>query len=194
MPLTGVDRERKAIEEACQGIYSCEELRFPTADEVLEKIPISEITHFACHGLSDLADPSNSRLLFQKNGKDGPVVDGLTVAKVSTVTTQGPAWIAFLSACSTAEIKVGKLADEGLHLTSAFQVAGFAHVIGSLWSANDDICVRVAELFYDDLTRSGRAQVSNGAVAAALRNAVMQVGAELPLSPDIWVPFVHFGA
>lgn len=193
-PLSGVDRERRAIEKACRGVCSCAELRLPTADEVLEKIPTSDITHFACHGSSDRANPSGSHLVLQRSGQAGPVVDRLTVSRISTVATQGRAWIAFLSACSTAEVKAGKLADEGLHIAGAFQVVGFAHVIGSLWSADDDVCVRVAEIFYGHLSRSGRAEFSNRLVASALRNAVLQVRLEYPCNPYLWAPFVHFGA
>lgn len=46
-----------------------------------------------------------------------------------------------LMACSTAEVRASRLAD-GLHPANAFQVAGFAHVMGPLWSADNDVCVR----------------------------------------------------
>jgi CHAT domain-containing protein len=41
--------------------------------------------------------------------------------------------LAYLSACSTAENKIDQLADEVIHLASAFQVAGFRHVAGAMW-------------------------------------------------------------
>lgn len=38
--------------------------------------------------------------------------------------------------------------DEGLHLASAFQAAGFAHAVGALWQADDETCVEMARAFY----------------------------------------------
>lgn len=87
-----------------------------------------------------------------------------------------------------------KLADESLHIANAFQAAGFAHLIGSLWSAEDGGCLQVAKLFYENLTRSGRAQDSNRAVAAALRSAVLQVLGQFVGDPSLWAAFIHSGA
>jgi tetratricopeptide (TPR) repeat protein len=192
--LEGVQCEKDVIVKACGGIYSCKVLELPTADQVLETVPESNIVHFACHGSSDLSNPSDSHLLLQRRDGGKLVIDRLSVSRLSTIAAKGRAQIVFLSACSTAEVKAGKLKDEGLHLASAFQVVGFAHVIGSLWSADDDVCVRVAEIFYSYLTRSGTAEFSNKCVAMALRSAVMQIRADFPQNPSVWVPFVHFGA
>lgn len=60
--------------------------------------------------------------------------------------------ITSLSACSTAENRVTRPADEVIYLASGFQVAGFAHVIGSMWSSSDEICVEIAKEFYRQLT------------------------------------------
>jgi CHAT domain-containing protein len=128
----------------------------------------------------------------------GPVVDRLTVSRISDVITQGRAWIAYLSACSTAQVKTLKLADGGLHPASAFQVAGFAHVVGSLWPVADDVCVQVAKLFYENLSKGDFAknhpvQSSNLAVAAALRGAVLEVRSERTSDPLGWAAFIHLG-
>lgn len=84
------------------------------------------------------------------------------------------------------------LADECLHLASGFQVAGFAHVIGSLWSADDDICVLLAKSFYLSLTKFGTNR-SNRAVAEALRNAILEIRSDSQ-DPGLWAPFIHSGA
>jgi len=39
--------------------------------------------------------------------------------------------------CGTGEVKNDSLIDEGLHLISACQLAGFRHVIGTLWVVRD---------------------------------------------------------
>ncbi len=153
-----------------------------------------DIVHFACHGSADPKDPSNSHLLLQKSGPSGPVIDKLTVSNISDRNTLGRTWIAYLSACSTAGVEATDLADECLHIASAFQVAGFAHVIGSLRPADDDICVRLAELFYRSLRKSGIPKHSNKAVAEALRNAILEIRSESPPDPRLWAPFIHLGA
>jgi CHAT domain-containing protein len=50
---------------------------------------------------------------------------------------QNPPFLAYLSACSTAKNQAEVLQDEGLHLMAACQLAGFQHVIGSLWAVSD---------------------------------------------------------
>lgn len=193
IPLPGVEDEAKAIAEACQGAYSVEVLPQPTAEDVLKKLSGIDIVHFACHGFSDPADPSNSHLLLQKPGEKGLIVDKLSLSQIAGVVTRGQAQLAFLSACSTAEVKASKLADEGLHLANAFQVSGFGHVIGALWSANDDVSARVAELFYVNLVKANQPIYCDGVVASALRNAVLQVRTEFSKSPELWAPFIHLG-
>jgi tetratricopeptide (TPR) repeat protein len=194
-PLPGADREVAAIENIFSSISSCETLRLPTADQVLAKLSGSAIIHFACHASSDPVNPADSHLVLQREGDTEPVIDRLTLSKISdVVVTQGRAWLAFLSACSTAEVKATMLEDEGLHLAGAFQVAGFAHVVGALWSADDDVCVRVAQLFYTNLVSNSKGPFTNKAVASALRTALLQVRSEFPGDPDMWAPFIHIGA
>ncbi|KAF2469216.1 uncharacterized protein BDR25DRAFT_264442 [Lindgomyces ingoldianus] len=193
--LSGVVREQEAIAETIKQAYTIRPpLQHPTADEALRGIHESEIAHFACHGCADLMDPSNSHLLLQKNSDSGPVVDRLTVSALMGANPQGRAWLAYLSACSTAEIRVKSLADESIHMASAFQVAGFAHVIGSLWPAGDEVCVRVAKLFYKSLLRRNSTTDPNRAVAAALRDAVLQVRKEHGSGPSVWALYIHLGA
>jgi hypothetical protein len=199
--LPGVDKERDAIKRACNGFFDVEELRLPTAEDVLRKLDQSSIVHFACHGASDPRNPYGSHLLLQKRGnKDGKMaLDKLTVSAISKVTTarNRSRWIAFLSACSTAEIKATRLADEGLHLASAFQLCGFSHVIGALWPVNDKACARIAEKFYDELTKCGTAgrRDAQGAaiIAVAFWQVVIQLRAESGDDSSLWAPFVHFG-
>jgi tetratricopeptide (TPR) repeat protein len=194
LPLPGVEDEANAIRKVCTGVYSVEVLSQPTAEDVSKKLSGIDIVHFACHALSDSTDPSNSHLLLQKPGEKGFIVDRLKLSQIAGVVTGGQAQLAFLSACSTAEVKVGKLADEGLHLANAFQVAGFGQVIGALWSANDEVSARLAELFYVDLVKASQSMYRESIVASTLRNAVLQVRTEYSESPELWAPFVHLGA
>ena len=192
--LPGVEEEKLAIQRITTDICKIKALKSPTAEHVLNDMSEFDIVHFACHGCADPKDPSNSHLMLQKSGPSGPVIDKLTVSDISNKNTLGRTWIAYLSACSTAGVEATGLADECLHIASAFQVAGFAHVIGSLRPAEDDRCVRLAELFYRSLTKTGiTTRHSNRAVAEALRNAVLDIRLESP-DPRLWAPFIHSGA
>jgi CHAT domain-containing protein len=104
--------------------------------------------------------------------------------------------IAFLSACSTAENKVVGLADEVIHLASGFQVAGFPHVIGPMWSSDDKICVAVATGFYQELLVGGWNETSNRDVSLALHRSIRYVRSygRNRAKPLLWAQYVHVGA
>lgn len=62
-----------------------------------------------------------------------------------------PPFLAYLSACGTGEIKDQKFFDENIHLISACQLAGFRHVIGTLWEVDDETCVHMARMTYEGI-------------------------------------------
>ncbi|KAF5724673.1 TPR domain-containing protein [Fusarium mundagurra] len=193
-PLPGVLKEESVIREACGEKHKFEARRHPTTSEVLERITESKVVHFACHGLSDPRLPSESHLLLQIQSESGPIIDRLTVERLSKVKAKERSFLAFLSACSTAEVKATSvLSDEAIHLASIFQVSGFAHTIGALWSASDQACVQVAKEFYRNLFKESGGDLSNDMVARALHSAVMKLRSTTD-RPETWAPFVHFGA
>ena len=192
--LPGVLKEEGVVRKACSEKYPFEARMHPTADQVVEGIAESKVLHLACHGWSDPKNPSESHLLLQKQDETGAIVDKLTVARLSNVRETDNAFLVFLSACSTAEVKVAsKLADEALHLASIFQISGFPHAIGSLWSASDPICVQVADEFYRSLFGAEHGGLSDDGVAKALHSAIQKVRFR-SRDPEVWAPFVHFGA
>ncbi|OJJ96663.1 hypothetical protein ASPACDRAFT_46834 [Aspergillus aculeatus ATCC 16872] len=148
--LHGVRREAEAIIDTVRHAMHVNHLAGPSADEILAQISTCELVHFACHGHSDPEDPADSHMLLKKRSSSGFVVDKLTVSQLLDQATSC-AWIAYLSACSTAENRAEKLRDEGIHLTTGFLIAGFPHVIGSLWPASDQVCVYMAAFFYEAL-------------------------------------------
>jgi CHAT domain-containing protein len=110
--------------------------------------------------------------------------------------------LAYLSACSTAKIEQDdELADEAIHLGNLFQALGFAHVIATLWNANDVAAGEIAKRFYEKLLSRGEDDCSTedserldaaGALHAATleyRNAFR--GGDHAFD---WVPFIHIGA
>lgn len=189
--LPGVTTEAFAIKKAVGNVFTVKSLVKPSVESVSGEMGQSDIVHFACHGSSDPADPSNSHLLLYRETGSGAGVGKLTLQQISDSQSAGKAMIAYLSACSTAEVKAGSFADEALHIVSAFQVVGFGHVIGSLWSVDDATSAEVAKLFYESL-RGGNGLITNRAVANALRGAVMSIRGDLP--PLVWASYVHFGA
>ncbi|XEU99252.1 hypothetical protein FSHL1_004539 [Fusarium sambucinum] len=125
------------------------------------------IFHFAGHGQSDNSDPLNSRLMLNDSSSDPFTVTSLFDTKLH----DDPPFLAYLSACGTGRMDNDRFSDEGIHLISACQLAGFRHVIGTLWEVNDKSCVEIARVFYENLKHQGTTDeaVSRGLHAAARR-------------------------
>jgi CHAT domain-containing protein len=102
---------------------------------------------------------------------------------------------AFLSACHTAELSDGSIADEGLHLTAAVQYCGFRSVVGTMWAMADEDGEGLAELFYKSMFSSDEPGVPyHERSARALRDAVQSLRRKKRLPLEQWVNFVHYGA
>ncbi|GII83920.1 hypothetical protein Ssi03_19100 [Sphaerisporangium siamense] len=158
-----------------------------TKANVLAHLPGAGIAHFACHGHADPADPSQSRLLLHDHEQDPLSVAGLAPVALDH------ARLAYLSACGTAVTTVASLSDEAIHLASAFQLAGFPHVIGTLWEINDRIAVEITGAFYAALD-AGAGVLDTGLAAHALHRAVRTVRDRFPSAPSLWAAHVHAGA
>jgi hypothetical protein len=158
--------------------------RLPSEETVLQGLKTCNIAHFVCHGRSDPSNPSKSALILQS----GP----LTLEKVSKHYFPN-AHMVYLSACSTAESSVAKLADEVLHLASGFQVVGFPHVIGTLWEVDDEFAAKVASDFYRRIKDGGGSYLKEGMIARALHDAINEQRKVQPDDPLGWAAHVHFG-
>ncbi|MER5184560.1 CHAT domain-containing protein [Streptomyces sp. NPDC002896] len=167
----------------------------PTKKSVLARLAHHPIAHFSCHGATDPQQPSRSRLLLRDHEHDP-----LTAASLAPVALDR-AQLAYLSACSTAATQPLRLLDESIHLASAFQVAGFPHVISTLWEIDDQLSVRVADDFYAQL-RSANGDLDVSRAAQALHRAVLRArtgdgatgGPANPLqNPFLWASYVHIG-
>ncbi|MFC6082790.1 CHAT domain-containing protein [Sphaerisporangium aureirubrum] len=149
-----------------------------TRGAVLKKLPRYGYAHFACHGVSDARRPSDSRLLLA----DGP----LTVADLIRLDLRNGR-LAVLLACRTTRT-APDLPDEAVHIAGAFLLAGYAQVVGTLWSLNDLSAVTLTGGLY-----SAPADPS-GSAARALRRAVLKTRATFPGRPSHWAAAVHVGA
>ena len=96
-----------------------------TPETVIDGLRNHRFAHFVCHGLLETGKPFDTSLELHK--------DNLTLLAI--VRSRLPAAeFAFLSACHTAELTEGSIADEGLHLAAAMQYCGFRSVIGTMWA------------------------------------------------------------
>jgi hypothetical protein len=192
--LPGVLDEKRSVIEILQHFTTVEEIEQPSAAAVIHSVEKCDIAHFACHGRTSHIDPSSSGLILQrKDEAGGAVQDVLTVHDLSEINIQH-AQLAYLSACSTAENKAARLADEAIHVVSGFQVAGFPHVIGCLWPSVDRVCVEVARGFYASLVEQGVLRLESRGIAAALHTSVIEERAKDWKRPLNWAQFVHYGA
>jgi CHAT domain-containing protein len=140
--------------------------------------------HFACHGTSDLDDPSASLLLLEDYQSRPLTVLDLTHQRLEDVE------LAFLSACTTARVGAA-LPDEPIHLAGACQMAGYRDVIATLWPIDDNDAVRVTKHIYTILTTPNRSYVD--AVAIAVHEAVRGLRILYPDLPSRWAAHTHIG-
>lgn len=153
-----------------------------TPGKVVAALKDHPFAHFACHARGDPLTLSESFL--QLHG------GRLTVLGISRLQL-ARAELAFLSACSTAASSVA-LPDEAIHIASAFQLAGYQHVIATLWSVRDDIAAAVAGDFYSGLG-AGTGELDSRDAALALHAAVQRQRAKYPYTPSLWAAHIHVG-
>ncbi|WP_406118348.1 CHAT domain-containing protein [Streptomyces sp. NBC_00989] len=133
--------------------------------------------HLALHAVADQDDPGTSRFLL-------PDLD-LTFAEIAA-RRGGWGRLAYLSACETTYTPRA-LADEAIHLTSAFLLVGFSGVIGTLWRVPDAVAETTARVFYDAL------DTARDQPAAALARTARQVRVHYGDAPAAWAAHHHVG-
>ncbi|MEU5564483.1 CHAT domain-containing protein [Micromonospora musae] len=152
-----------------------------TPQAVLAALPRQPVVHLCCHGTQRLDAPTEGRLVLS----GGP----LQVRDLWRPADTAAA-LAVLSACET--VRGGAaLADEALTLGTAFQLAGFRHVIGALWSISDALTAQLSAELYAGLAVPGG--IDPERAAPALHHAVRRFRAALPGLPDLWAGYVHIG-
>lgn len=151
-------------------------------DAVVNRLKRMEIAHFACHAITDPADPAASRIVLNDHAGRP-----LTVAEPSQMDiTNGR--LAYLSACRTAHSSDGVMLDESLHLAAACQVGGFEHVIGTLWPVADDIAADFATRCYRAMA-DDEGRLDPNQSARAVHRAMNELREDLGRrSPHLWAP------
>ena len=174
-PLPGALAESASVVAALPGtsVLTGEQA---TRDTVVQELRRHTSIHFASHGIGELFDTAGSAVVLH----DQP----LTATEVAQLRLDG-ADLAFLSACETARFQV-QLADEVIHLGSAFQAAGYRHVIATLWQVDDRVSASLTEQFYTQpADREGP--------AAAIRQACLHLRGQAPHFPAFWAAHIHTG-
>ncbi|KAF3913420.1 hypothetical protein ABW20_dc0109837 [Dactylellina cionopaga] len=197
------DEEVQAIKEDIQKYYKPVLLKDGSREEALQQLGSSSIVHFACHGVSIGFKPSSNppkspsdSYLCLRDSEDG-TSDFEKITVEDLVKVRHPnAQLAYLSACSTAEISAKQLGDEMIHIANAFQLAGFPHVIGTLWEADGESAMMVSRAFYENLFRNPLAGPWQNNIANALHQAVRILMRDPWFKSDFlaWVLFIHIGA
>jgi CHAT domain-containing protein len=169
-------------------------LTTPSKKDVQQNIRSSQIVHFACHGKSNLINPSQSQLLLSDYQSETFAVTDIIALRLAEPR------LAYLSACYAANIRVEGLLDESIHIASAFQLAGFPHVIGTLWTINDCHSVNVSKAVYTAMVND-KGEVDVGRAAEGLHSAVRQLretrvddSRKVGEDPLVWASYIYLGA
>ncbi|WP_217130882.1 CHAT domain-containing protein [Streptomyces sp. AC558_RSS880] len=183
-PLPGARREAEHLARLLPGAALLADTS-ATHSAVVSALHRHAYAHFACHALGDLERPSGSRLVLHDHTERPLTVRDLARLRLPSVR------LAYLSACATLHTSP-ELADEAVHIVSAFQMAGFPHVVGSLWHVDDVIGAEVALSVYEELN-TGDGTLDVARTAEALHRAVRTLRGTYPQTPSLWACQVHAG-
>jgi CHAT domain-containing protein len=124
--IAGVDREVEHV----AGVAKARNVKIvhqqtgsTTVVDTAAAMQTANIVHLACHGIQDVGDATQSGF---------GLGDGrLTIKKLMELKLDD-AFLAFLSACSTAKGDEDQ-PDQAMHLASAMLFSGFKSVVASMW-------------------------------------------------------------
>lgn len=154
-----------------------------TRDAVLSALPRHRIAHFACHAVTDPRFPALNQLLLHDH-----LTAPLTAIELSALNVPD-AELAYLSACETARSNEA-LIHEAVHIATAFQLAGYRHVVATLWPVADNAAGRIADDFYTGLAPS----LTIDDTARTLHRAMCGLRADTPQEPSRWAAHIHLGS
>ncbi len=151
---------------------------------ILTNLAHSRWLHASCHGTQQLFAPASGGLVPYDWSSEGLV----TLSDLSR--TLGHHEFAFLAACKTAVPGMASV-NEAITVAAAMQVAGWRHVIATLWTVQDTAAHELTQKLYQALIRE---QVLHAEDAAdALDRAVNDLRRTSRDRPSIWAPFIHLG-
>jgi CHAT domain-containing protein len=212
-PLEFANDEVNAVLATCRSMGLQHTRPQTYKNDVSSALETCWIFHFAGHGDTHPTEPLHSRLLLEDWDREP-----FTVARLlETDLASNPPFLAYLSACGTGQILDETSVDESIHLASAFELAGFRHVMGTLWSVDDRLSVDMARMTYgflrsegvrDESVSSGLhhatrllrdqwidSKTDTGHRRSGLSSSARDGGLLVPERKRLlWVPYVHYGA
>ncbi|KAJ7189599.1 TPR-like protein [Mycena pura] len=155
-----------------------------TIESVQHGMKESSWVHFACHGVQNASNPTESALLLAGHSR-------LTLSSIIKLFLPH-ADFAFLSACQTATGD-SDLQEESVHLAAGMLLAGYRGVIATMWSIMDNDAPQVANDVYEHIFKTSPADPTHA--AEALHHAVRKLreASNGRKSFFHWVPFIHVG-
>jgi len=157
-----------------------------TYENVVRALPSHAIAHLSCHGVTYWESPAAGTLVLHDH-----LTRPLTVEQISAMELPW-AELAYLSACSTSFTHLNTV-DEAVHITGAFQLAGYRNVVGTLWPVNDATSADIARTTYETLTQGGNTAPRTDLSAHALHQAIRSLRDRYPASPSLWAGHIHVG-
>ncbi|KAI8716640.1 CHAT domain-containing protein [Fusarium sp. LHS14.1] len=146
----GQDRLRYATQEVAELRKTCGKMELTLVEPIRKKEKLKECLQ---------------NHLFLNDGDANP----LRVADLLDINLHiSSPFLAYLSACGTGQILDETFIDESIHLISACQLAGFRHVIGTLWDVDDKFCVEMASITHGVIEKS---KMSDESVSRGLHKA-----------------------
>ncbi|KAK4870149.1 hypothetical protein LT330_005203 [Penicillium expansum] len=163
-PLPFASVETDTVLAICKAMGLSQLQPQPYKPSVLSALADCRIFHFAGHGSTHPSEPLHSQLLLEDWESQPLTVESLLEVNLSS----NPPFLAYLSACGTGQLLDERSMDENIHIASAYQLAGFRHVIGTLWSVDDEFSVDMARMTYEFFRDAG---MSDETVSRGLHHA-----------------------
>ena len=180
--LPQVRAEADAVTACLPGV------RVLTGDRALRRTVLAELlqyrwAHFSCHATSTPDQSPAGRILLHDH-----LTEPLTTSDIARLDLP-QAELAYLSACRTSHSST-ELPDEPIHITGSFHLAGYTHVMGTLWEVEDGAAARIAAAFYQGISLP---HADAARSARALHAALRRERDQAPLLPALWAAHLHVG-
>ncbi|KAF3114340.1 hypothetical protein TWF706_008273 [Orbilia oligospora] len=148
-------------------------LERPNKQNLLDHLEDCTVFHYAGHGDSNSLDPEKGSLLINDWQTNPLTVEHLT--ELNFRQKSSAPWLAYLSACSTSDSNAEELHDESINLVTACQLAGFQHVVGSLWEVSDKYSVTAAEEVYKTIIAEDGGAIDGKKVSLGVHRATRRL-------------------
>jgi CHAT domain-containing protein len=186
--LPGTQKELENIQHHTAGKHPILQLKedlatIPSVQNAMQKC---SWVHFACHGVQNILNPTESALLLAGSSQ-------LTLSKIIELSIPH-ADFAFLSACQTAAGNRA-LQQESVHLAAGMLSAGYRSIIATMWSIMDNDAPQVASDVYEHLFKVSPPDSARAAEALHIAVRKLQDESESGGQKSFfhWVPYIHIG-